>query len=204
MPADDLGETGETLFANLCARAGLDCNGSDRDRTGWDFTVEFADIVGPLDHRRKTVCHVQVKATRTVGNVPLTLSSARLLAMTTLAARTNWHRHPLGQLLVVTEGHGLIQDEGGPVRAIAKGDTVWTAPGIMHSWHRRMNSGGQRIPQEVRSGLLVSTGCKLERGSARADFADFRAGWLSTSIVEAEATSLSERQKYALRILISF
>lgn len=86
IPAADLGEAGETLFANLCARGGLDCNGSDRDRTGWDFTVEFSGRTEPLDQRRKTVCHVQVKATTTTGDVPLSLSSASLLAMSTLPA----------------------------------------------------------------------------------------------------------------------
>lgn len=49
-------------------------------------------------------------------------------------ARSNWHTHPLGQLLVVTEGSGYIQNEGGPVQVIRLGDTVWTAPGVKH-WH---------------------------------------------------------------------
>lgn len=49
-------------------------------------------------------------------------------------ARSNWHTHPLGQLLIVTAGRGLIQDEGGRVRTIRTGDTVWTAPGVRH-WH---------------------------------------------------------------------
>jgi 4-carboxymuconolactone decarboxylase len=49
-------------------------------------------------------------------------------------ARSNWHTHPLGQLLVVTEGSGYIQNEGGPVQVIRPGDTVWTAPGVKH-WH---------------------------------------------------------------------
>lgn len=49
-------------------------------------------------------------------------------------ARTNWHRHPLGQLLVVTEGNGLIQKKGGPVQQIARGDVVWIPPGVDH-WH---------------------------------------------------------------------
>jgi hypothetical protein len=30
-------------------------------------------------------------------------------------ARTAWHSHPLGQILVVTAGTGLIQMEGGPI-----------------------------------------------------------------------------------------
>ena len=49
-------------------------------------------------------------------------------------ARTNWHTHPLGQTLYVTEGAGLVQTRGGPVRRIRAGDVVWFAPGEMH-WH---------------------------------------------------------------------
>src|SRR4051794_28386543 len=43
-------------------------------------------------------------------------------------ARTAWHTHPKGQLLIVTEGSGLIQEWGKPVRRIQKGDTIWTPP----------------------------------------------------------------------------
>lgn len=49
-------------------------------------------------------------------------------------SRTNWHSHPLGQLLVVTSGEGRVQIEGGDVRSIRVGDTVWTGPGVRH-WH---------------------------------------------------------------------
>jgi 4-carboxymuconolactone decarboxylase len=49
-------------------------------------------------------------------------------------ARSNWHRHPLGQLLIVTEGEGLVRAEGEPVRRIRPGDVVWTPPGVKH-WH---------------------------------------------------------------------
>lgn len=49
-------------------------------------------------------------------------------------ARTNWHTHPLGQLLVVTQGEGRVQEEGGPVRRIVPGELVWIAPGVNH-WH---------------------------------------------------------------------
>ncbi|MEW9855255.1 carboxymuconolactone decarboxylase family protein [Novosphingobium sp. M1R2S20] len=49
-------------------------------------------------------------------------------------AHTNWHVHPLGQLLIVTAGEGLVQAEGGPVRTIKAGDTVWIGPGVKH-WH---------------------------------------------------------------------
>ena len=49
-------------------------------------------------------------------------------------ARSAWHRHPLGQTLVVTAGCGLVQKRGGPVETIRPGDVVWTAPGEEH-WH---------------------------------------------------------------------
>jgi len=49
-------------------------------------------------------------------------------------ARTAWHTHPLGQTLIVTAGKGLAQTEGGPLREIRAGDTVWFAPGEKH-WH---------------------------------------------------------------------
>lgn len=49
-------------------------------------------------------------------------------------ARSNWHSHPLGQLLIVTAGEGLVQAEGGPILRITPGDVVWTPPGLKH-WH---------------------------------------------------------------------
>jgi quercetin dioxygenase-like cupin family protein len=49
-------------------------------------------------------------------------------------ARTAWHTHPLGQILIVTAGFGLVQREGGPIQEIRPGDVVWFAPGEKH-WH---------------------------------------------------------------------
>ena len=55
-------------------------------------------------------------------------------------ARSNWHRHPMGQLLIVTAGRGYVQDDGGPRREIGVGDVVWTAPGVKH-WHGATPAG---------------------------------------------------------------
>jgi quercetin dioxygenase-like cupin family protein len=49
-------------------------------------------------------------------------------------ARSAWHTHPLGQILIVTDGVGWIQQWGGPVQVIRKGDVVWIPPGVKH-WH---------------------------------------------------------------------
>jgi len=49
-------------------------------------------------------------------------------------ARTAWHKHPLGQTLIVTYGCGWAQREGGPIEEIRPGDVVWFPPGEKH-WH---------------------------------------------------------------------
>lgn len=49
-------------------------------------------------------------------------------------ARTAWHKHPLGQTLIVISGVGWVQKEGGPVEEINPGDVVWFNPNEKH-WH---------------------------------------------------------------------
>jgi quercetin dioxygenase-like cupin family protein len=49
-------------------------------------------------------------------------------------ARTAWHTHPLGQILIVTAGCGFVQSWGGPIREIWPGDVVTIPPGEKH-WH---------------------------------------------------------------------
>lgn len=47
-------------------------------------------------------------------------------------ARTNWHTHPLGQVLLVTDGVGWTQCEGGPKTEIRPGDLIWCNCGRKH------------------------------------------------------------------------
>ena len=56
-------------------------------------------------------------------------------------ARTAWHIHPLGQMLIVTAGCGLVQSKGGPVVKIRPGDMVWCPPGEKH-WHGATSKTG--------------------------------------------------------------
>jgi len=49
-------------------------------------------------------------------------------------ARTNWHKHPKGQVLIVTEGEGLNQEKGKPVQIIRKGDIINVPENVEH-WH---------------------------------------------------------------------
>lgn len=49
-------------------------------------------------------------------------------------ARSAWHTHPAGQLLIVTTGAGWVQEWNGTKREIKPGDVIWTPPGVKH-WH---------------------------------------------------------------------
>jgi 4-carboxymuconolactone decarboxylase len=50
------------------------------------------------------------------------------------SARANWHNHPAGQTILVTEGKGLYQEKGMPIKTISKGDVILCNPDIDH-WH---------------------------------------------------------------------
>jgi quercetin dioxygenase-like cupin family protein len=52
----------------------------------------------------------------------------------TPGARTNWHRHAVGQTLHVTDGVGLVGTRDGKVLRIRPGDTVISPPDEEH-WH---------------------------------------------------------------------
>lgn len=49
-------------------------------------------------------------------------------------ARTFWHKHPNGQILVVTQGTGCYQEQGKPIQVIRSGESVNIAPNVVH-WH---------------------------------------------------------------------
>jgi len=49
-------------------------------------------------------------------------------------ARNNWHTHPGGQILIVTNGVGYYQEKGKPIQLIKKGDVVNILPDVEH-WH---------------------------------------------------------------------
>ncbi len=49
-------------------------------------------------------------------------------------ARSNWHTHPTGQILIITAGVGYHQIKGQPRQTLRKGDVVKCPPNVIH-WH---------------------------------------------------------------------
>lgn len=86
-------------------------------------------------------------------------------------ARNNWHKHPGGQVLLVTGGQGYYQEAGRPAQVIRKGDVVTIPPGVKH-WHGA-------APDHGMAHIAIST--NAERGDAE---------WLEP-VTDEEYTRLS-------------
>jgi quercetin dioxygenase-like cupin family protein len=58
-------------------------------------------------------------------------------------ARSNWHTHPSGQILIITDGVGYYQEKGQPRRTLRKGDVIRCLPNVMH-WHGASSDTGMQ------------------------------------------------------------
>ena len=48
--------------------------------------------------------------------------------------KLDWHYHPGGQILIITEGIGYYQERGKPKKIVHKGEVIKCLPGVEH-WH---------------------------------------------------------------------
>lgn len=77
-----------------------------------------------------------------VGNVWLselsaadsTFTYSTAVAIFDPGARLDWHTHPGGQILIITDGVGYYQEKGKEKQTVRMGDVVKCQPGIEH-WH---------------------------------------------------------------------
>ncbi|MGW3151483.1 (R)-mandelonitrile lyase [Streptomyces sp. NPDC001177] len=76
-------------------------------------------------------------------------------------ARTVWHRHPFGQVLIVTDGAGLVQRRGGSVETIRAGESVRIAPDEWH-WH---GAAPTTFMTHLAIQEVAQDGTEAERGS---------------------------------------
>lgn len=79
----DLGTMGEKYFEAWCAQAGLVANGSEIDRTGWDYYVEFPfenEDTQKEIHTAAKECKIQVKSSdKSEGKLSIKLQNLRRL-----------------------------------------------------------------------------------------------------------------------------
>ena len=67
----------------------------------------------------------------------------------TPGARSHWHKHAAGQMLLVTEGVGYYQEKGQPIRLLRKGEVVQAQPGVEHGHGASPKQGMTHISLNV-------------------------------------------------------
>ena len=78
-----------------------------------DFASNFTGTVAVVDSKEMRMSRIRFEA----------------------GARTNWHLHSTGQLLLVEEGRGRLYELGaGKVIDVKAGEPVYTKPNVLH-WH---------------------------------------------------------------------
>ena len=67
-------------------------------------------------------------------------------------ARTKWHIHERGQIILIEDGVGRAQMKGGPVLELHAGETTYSTPGVAH-WHGASPDQGATQFNVARGGI---------------------------------------------------
>jgi 4-carboxymuconolactone decarboxylase len=68
-------------------------------------------------------------------------NSSIAIAIFAAGARLHWHKHPGGQILMITEGEGYYQEKGKPKQTVHKGEVIKCQPDVEH-WHGATPTSG--------------------------------------------------------------
>ena len=93
-----------------------------------DASIFPKDEISATDNHTGTIWLNELS----VGDSVFTNSIA--LATYAPGAKLDWHIHPAGQILLITEGTGYYQEKGKPIQIVHKGDIIKCLPGVAH-WH---------------------------------------------------------------------
>ena len=107
----------------------ISCRDNQSNREGSQIQAIFAKgEPGPADHFTGRAWNVGLVNDDTVYNT--VIGNVYFEP----GARSNWHTHPSGQILIITDGVGYHQIKGQPRQTIRKGDVVKCPPNVLH-WH---------------------------------------------------------------------
>lgn len=105
---------------------------------GWRvLAVAIAAVFAGISHWPGTVKAQQKQNPNFTGTVtPITENSQATIAHFRFeaGARTKWHSHERGQIILVEDGVCRTQVKGGPVVELHAGETTYAPPGVAH-WH---------------------------------------------------------------------
>jgi quercetin dioxygenase-like cupin family protein len=90
---------------------------------------------GPNDHHVGTVYLKELNAPDSIFNYGIAVATFEP------SSYLYWHKHPGGQILMITQGTGYYQEKGKPKQTVHKGDVIKCLPGVEH-WHGATSESG--------------------------------------------------------------
>lgn len=100
----------------------------------------FATVAGqdasifPTGEKAANIHHVGDVWLTELAPADSTFTYSTAQAVFDVGARLDWHIHPGGQILLITDGIGYYQERGKQKQTVRKGDVVKCQPGVEH-WH---------------------------------------------------------------------
>jgi quercetin dioxygenase-like cupin family protein/ketosteroid isomerase-like protein len=112
------------------------------------------------------------------------------LATFEAGARLDWHKHPGGQILLITAGTGYYQERGKPRQTLHKGEVIKCQPGVEH-WHGASPESGftYLATTPVQKGKTIW----LQKVSD-AEYFDAKTAAMSSTNAEQEIIQLSKEK----------
>ena len=78
--------------------------------------------------------HVGTTYLKEISGPDSVFNTSIAYVMMEAGARLDWHKHPGGQILMITEGEGYYQERNKPKQTVRKGEVVKCQPDVEH-WH---------------------------------------------------------------------
>ncbi len=105
------------LFAAICLKA-----------TAQDVSVFPKGEISTADNHTGTVWLHELSKPDSILNYSIAVATFAA------GAKLDWHIHPGGQILLITEGKGYYQEKGKQIQIVHKGEVIKCLPGVAH-WH---------------------------------------------------------------------
>lgn len=125
-------------------------------------------------------------------------------------AKLDWHLHPAGQQLIITDGTGFYQERGESVQIVHKGDVVKCEPGVEH-WHAATPKTGvtylaitgnqptqwlEPVSEEVFNSIAMTSSSKTNTEQEIINLSKMKWQWMADKNVDELADLFHEKAEF--------
>lgn len=173
-------------------------------------TVAQEATIFPKGEKAENVHHTGEVWLYHVSDADKTFNYNISLATFAPNAKLDWHLHPAGQQLLITEGIGYYQERNKPIQIVQKGDVVKCLPGVEH-WHGSTPESGvaylaitgnqptqwlERVTDETFNSIKSPATASKNLEQEIIDLSKEKWQWMADKNVDTLATLFHEKAKF--------